>query len=177
MTALPAGCAAGRPHSLQPEVGTKFVPPKLVRTFMGESAYSAARETLLQQQAAHMHQLSELHRLVGVQRQLTQQLSFGGGSSAGERMRQWNPQAQQALHLAAAVRPCVRRWRHCAHCVQLPTAMLPGTENLALTPWVQQSKLSVTCPSAGLELPSALSPALADRLCGLPACLLHGSVL
>ncbi len=65
------------------------MPPKLVRTFMGESAYSAVRETLLQQQAAHMHQLSELHRLVGVQRQLTQQLSFGGGSSAGERRHPW----------------------------------------------------------------------------------------
>ena len=89
LIALPAGCAAGRQQSLQPEVGTKFVPPKLVRTFMGESAYSAVRETLLQQQAAHMHQLSELHRLVGVQRQLTQQLSFGGGSSAGEGMHSW----------------------------------------------------------------------------------------
>eukprot|EP00891_Asterochloris_glomerata_P005319 jgi/Astpho2/5319/Aster-x0673 len=88
------GCAAGRQHSLQPEVGTKFVPPKLVQTFMGESAYSAVRETLLQQQAAHMHQLSELHRLVGVQRQLTQQLSFGGGSSAGSRQQPAPPAPQ-----------------------------------------------------------------------------------
>ena len=95
------------------------MPPKLVRTFMGEGAYSAVRETLLQQQAAHMHQLSELHRLVGVQRQLTQQLSFGGGSSAGGRMHSststyGRPCMQQGLRAPA------RRWRLCAHCVELP---------------------------------------------------------
>ena len=168
MLFLPAGCAAGRQPSLQAEVGTKFVPPKLVRTFMGESAYSAVRETLLQQQAAHMHQLSELHRLVGVQRQLTQQLSFGGGSSAGERALHWEVNCYRHCIWQGRCAP-VRPRGLCAHRVQPPASMLLGTEGLALSPWVKQSKLCGACTSAGPQSPLTRSVVLADHLLGLAA--------